>query len=258
MYRKQSTFHLMHSIIFIILGVERSEYKIEVRISDFLLYSYILSSINSRHIVLSIRGTYVHTLTLIFNLLLQATPRSNTYPRPAKVNSPKMHHRTMSPESPLTKRHSSSTCATSPSTKRRTQGHGSPNSLRRFTASPDSPTMRRHMGSSTGSSLSMSSRSRTNSIDSPGTHRKNIKYLSPQEQDKNLPRSEGLLGSGEYYDRLSPRLDQLAEQYSSIASSYSNHHTGYEQSRDYSSLDRKGMTRLANNRIHVYHTELNM
>lgn len=191
-------------------------------------------------------------MTLIFNLLLQATPWSNTYPRPAKVNSPKMHHRTMSPESPLTKRHSSSTCATSPSTKRRTQGQGSPNSLRRFTASPDSPTMRRHMGSSTGSSLPVSSRSRTNSIDSPGTRHRNIKYLSPQEQGKNLPRSEGLLGSGEY-----DRLDQLAEQYSPVASSYSNHHIGYEQSRDYSSLDRKGMIRLAN-RIHVYHTEINM
>ena len=158
----------------------------------------------------------------------------------------------MSPESPLTKRHSSSTCATSPSTKRRTQGQGSPNSLRRFTASPDSPTMRRHMGSSTGSSLPVSSRSRTNSIDSPGTRHRNIKYLSPQEQGKNLPRSEGLLGSGEY-----DRLDQLAEQYSPVASSYSNHHIGYEQSRDYSSLDRKGMIRLAN-RIHVYHTEINM
>lgn len=192
-------------------------------------------------------------ILISFNLLLQATPRSNTYPRPAKVNSPRMHHRTMSPESPLTRHHNS---ATSPSTKRRTQGQGSPNSLRRFTASPDSPTMRRHMGSSAGSSLSMSSRSRTNSIDSPATHHRNIKYLSPQEQDKNLPRSEGLLGSGEY-NRLSPRLDQLANQYSHspFASSYSDNHTGYEESRDYSSLDRNGMTRLAN-RIHVCHTEI--
>lgn len=158
------------------------------------------------------------------------------------MNSPKVRHRTMSPESPLTRRRSGSTNATSPSTKRRTLGQGSPNSLRRFTASPDSPTMRRHVGSST--SLSVSSRSRTNSVDSLGAHHKNTKYPSPQAQRKSLPRSEGLLGSGEYYDRLSPALDQLADQYSS---SYSDHHTGYERNRDYSSLDRKGMIRLANN-----------
>lgn len=165
------------------------------------------------------------------------------------MNSPKIRHRTMSPESPLTRHHSGPTSATSPSTKRRTPGQGSPNSLRRFTASPDSPTMRRHVGSST--SLSMSSRSRTNSIDSLGAHHKNTKYPSPQAQRKSLPRSEGLLGSGEYYDRLSPALDQLADQYSPSASSYSDHHTGYERNRDYSSLDRKGMIRLANN-THVY------
>jgi len=174
--------------------------------------------------------------------------RSSTYPRSTKVNSPGMLRRAMSPDSPSAKQHSGSTSANSPSTKRRKAGQGSPSSLRRRTASPDSPIMKQRVGSS--NSLSPGQRRRAGSMDSPNTRRKKPEQLSPRAQDKSLPRSEGLMGSGEYYDRLSPPLERMTDNYGSPSTYYtpqngltSDHHSWYDHGRDYSSLDRRGMSR---------------
>ena len=76
------------------------------------------------------------------------------------------------------------------------------------------------------------------------------------------------MGSGEYYDRLSPPLERMADNYSSPSAYYStqnltsDRHSWYDHGRDYSSLDRRGIARYVSHlkrspemlSVHVIHS----